>query len=73
LEEDFLSKNNVDEAVFYRMNSVAHWRSGLVVSAVAFASCWGVGGGLGTWCACGVGVFCLGGGSLNVDDLLLGF
>uniref|UniRef100_A0A7C9AK89 ELYS-like domain-containing protein n=1 Tax=Opuntia streptacantha TaxID=393608 RepID=A0A7C9AK89_OPUST len=34
LEEDFLSKNNVDEAVFYRMNSVAHWRSGLVNKSV---------------------------------------
>lgn len=30
LEEDFLSKNNVDEAILCRMNSAAHWRSGLV-------------------------------------------
>lgn len=34
LEENFLSKNNVDEVVLDRMKSAAHWRSGLVNKSI---------------------------------------
>lgn len=32
VEEDFISKNYIDEAVLCRMRSSAGWRAGLVVS-----------------------------------------
>ncbi|XP_074264768.1 E3 ubiquitin-protein ligase HOS1-like [Silene latifolia] len=35
VEEDFLSKNDVDEEVLHRMRDTAHWRKGLVNKSVA--------------------------------------